>query len=376
MIQFNLIHTDGKARRGVLHTPHGDIQTPVFMPVGTAGTVKSLTSQQILDSGSQIILCNTYHLYLRPGTEVLEHYGGIHNFMDWHKPILTDSGGFQVFSLSKGLTKLSEDGVTFKSHIDGSSHFLTPEKSIEIQKVIGADIIMAFDELVRDEETPAYAREASERTIRWLDRCVKKWKEIDPEGNQSLFGIVQGGIYKDLRKESVQQILERNLPGIAIGGETIGYNKEKTKEVLEWIVPYIPENTPRYTMGVGDIDDIFAVVERGVDMFDCVSPTRMARNGGLLISPSEGGNRENKYRLRITNAEFAMDVKPIDKTCTCYTCKNYSRGYLNHLFKSGELLANTLATIHNVTFMANLMSEIRNAIEHDTFHELHTEWVS
>ncbi len=375
MISYSLLKTSGKARRGKITTPHGEIETPVFMPVGTAGTVKSLTSNQIAETGSQIVLANTYHLYLRPGMDVIGKFGGIHHFMHWDKPILTDSGGFQVFSLSGGLTKVTDEGVLFKSHIDGSMHHISPEISMQIQHVLGSDIIMAFDEPIKDDAPYQYAIESSQRTIRWLDRCIKEWHTLDPERKQSLFGIVQGGIYRDLRLESIHKTLDANLEGIAIGGETIGYNKERTKEILDWILDEIPCNLPRYTMGVGDIDDIFEVVARGVDMFDCVSPTRLARNGALLISPAEGGNKKNKYRLGISKAEYAMQDIPIDRTCQCYTCTNYSRGYLCHLFRSHELLANTLASIHNVAMLAQVCEKIRGSIENDTFASLMKEWI-
>lgn len=373
-MDFKVLSKSGNARTGILSTTHGSIKTPVFMPVGTTGTIKALTSKQIEETGSQIILCNTYHLYLRPGEEILKEFEGIHNFMNWQGPILTDSGGFQVLSLQNGLAKVTEEGVNFKSHIDGTSHFITPEKSIQIQKIIGADIIMAFDHISKDETDYTKTRDSMERTLRWLDRCISEWNK-NPK-DQSLFGIIQGGVSKELRIESTKRTLEKNLPGIAIGGETIGYNKEGTKDILDWIMPEIPENIPRYTMGVGDVDDIFEVVERGVDMFDCVSPTRLGRNGALLISPSEGGKKENRYRLNITRSEYSNDKRPIDNTCTCYTCTTYSRAYLHHLFRSHELLANTLASIHNITFLAILMEEIRKSINENRFQELKTIWVT
>jgi len=375
MISFELLHKDGQARRGRVTTPHGVIETPVFMPVGTAGSVKSVTSEAVVESGAQIILCNTYHLYLRPGMDVMKEFKGVHNFMHWNKPILTDSGGFQVFSLAKGLSKVTDEGVVFKSHIDGSTHLFTPEFSMEMQHAIGSDIIMAFDMLVKSSASYDEAKEKTEKTLAWLDRCVTAWHGYDPDKIQSLFGIVQGGNFKDLRRESAYRTLERNLPGIAIGGEDIGYSKERTKETLEWLLDVLPPSIPHYAMGVGDVDDIFEIVERGVDMFDCVAPTRMARNGALLISPREGGCKENKFRLNITKSMYAMDESPIDRSCTCFTCKNYSRGYLRHLFHAEEILAYSLASIHNISLLSTLCVNIRQAIEHDTFQTLKAEWL-
>lgn len=391
---FEIIHRDKKssARTGIIHTAHGDVETPVFMPVGTQGTVKSLDTRDLESLGAQIILGNTYHLHLRPCENIIEKLGGLHSFMNWPHPILTDSGGFQVFSLREKklkdqktkklektdtnnakLVKIDEDGVTFTSHIDGSTHRFTPESAIEIQHKLGADIIMAFDECTSDNVDEAYAREAMERTHRWAERCIKYYNTSTQQHlnthKQFLFGIIQGGQHRQLREESARFISSLNFDGIAIGGESIGYNMDATKDILEWIMPMIPEDKPHYTMGVGYSPmDIFEVVERGIDMFDCVAPTRMARNGTVFV------RKEKKYRIDVTNAQFREDKNPIDRDCTCYTCQNHSRAYLNHLFKAQEILGARLATIHNLHFFLNLMREIREAIQEDGLLKLKKEW--
>ncbi|MBP9760663.1 MAG: tRNA guanosine(34) transglycosylase Tgt, partial [Candidatus Magasanikbacteria bacterium] len=355
--------TECAARRGTIHTPHGDIQTPIFMPVGTQATVKTLDTQDLEKSNAQIILGNTYHLHLRPGENVIAEFGGLHTFMGWNKPILTDSGGFQVFSLGaqkeakesndgnhnqEKLVKIDDEGVDFRSYIDGSLHRFTPEIAIDIQHKIGADIIMAFDECTPDSASAEYAQKALERTHAWAKRCVHYHKK--QHSKQLLFGIIQGGTHKELREESARAITSLDFDGIAIGGESIGYNMAATKDILDWVMPYIPENKPRYTMGVGLSPlDLFAVVEQGVDMFDCVSPTRLARNGTLYICPEQKQKLgAKKLQLTITNAQFATDKNPIDADCSCFTCTHHSRAYLHHLFKAEELLAYRLATIHNV----------------------------
>lgn len=397
---FEITHKEKKtsARTGIIHTDHGDIETPTFMPVGTQATVKSLDPRDIEKVGANIILANTYHLHLRPGENLISEFGGVHKFMNWHKPILTDSGGFQVFSLGAQMeqtehTKLAEiddDGVTFRSHLDGSKKRFTPEIAIDIQHKLGADIIMAFDECTPDLASQSYARQAVERTHRWAEKSLTEHKKNTKfHGYQQyLFGIIQGAQHRELREESAKFISNLDFDGIAIGGETIGYNMEATKKILDWINPIIPEEKPHYTMGVGFSPiDLFEVVERGVDMFDCVSPTRMARNGNLFVSPYSlpllegddvsGANARGglRYRLNITNAKFKSDKKPVDNFCTCYTCKNHSRGYLHHLFAANELLAYRLATIHNLHFFLNLMNEIREAIRKDKFLELKKEWL-
>ena len=361
-LTFELIKTDNKtkARRGRVTTKHGSIETPVFMPVGTAATVKAVKPEDVLEMGAEIILSNTYHLFLRPGHEIIKEAGGLHKFMNWNKPILTDSGGFQVFSLG-AMRKITEDGVTFQSHIDGSKQILTPEKSIEIQNALGSDIIMAFDECTEYPVSKEYCDSALERTIRWLERCKKAHKNTE---EQSLFGIVQGGMFADLREKSAKQTVAIDLPGYAIGGLSVGESKELMYEVLDYTVDYLPENKPRYLMGVGSPDALFEGVERGIDMFDCVLPTREARHGSVMTS--EGG-------INIKNAQYERDFTPLDHACDCYTCRNYSRSYLRHLYKSGEILSSMLLSIHNLHFLVNMMGKIRKSIEDDNFSELKDE---
>ena len=349
-VTFELIKKDTKtkARRGRIHTPHGTIETPVFMPVGTQATVKAMRPEQVKEMGAEIILSNTYHLYLRPG--------GLHKFMNWDKPILTDSGGFQVFSLGK-LRKITEEGVTFRSHIDGSKHMLSPEKSIEIQNALGSDIIMAFDECIPYPADREYTKNSLERTTRWLKRCKEYHKNVE---NQSLFGIMQGGMYKDLRKQSAEEIVELDLPGYAIGGLSVGEPKELMLDIMDECVDYLPENKPRYLMGVGSPDYLFEAVERGIDMCDCVLPTRIARHG--LCMTSHG-------RVNIKNAQYERDFSPLDEECNCYTCRNYSKAYLRHLFKADEMLSAMLLSNHNLHFLVNMMGEIRKSIDEDRFSE-------
>ncbi len=380
---FTITHKDKKtrARAGVLYTEHGSIQTPIFMPVGTQATVKSLDPADLENINAQIILANTYHLHLRPGEDLIADYKGLHNFMNWSRPILTDSGGFQIFSLGQGkdggqgkLVDIDDDGVTFTSHIDGSKHRFTPESAIDIQHKIGADIIMAFDECTPDDAKEKYVREAMDRTHKWAERSLEAHnKNITYHGyRQFIFGIIQGANYKKLREESAREISKLKFDGIAIGGESIGYNMEATKDILDWVNPIIPEDKPHYTMGVGFSPmDLFEVVERGVDMFDCVAPTRIARNGTLF---NKKAGAKNKYRININNAQYRDDKKPIDSGCKCSTCQNYSRAYIHHLFDAKELLAYRLATIHNLYFFLNLMHEIREAIKENRFLELKKEW--
>ena len=350
-----------KARRGVVHTPHGDIQTPCFMPVGTQATVKALTPEQVADTGAEILLCNTYHLFIRPGHEIVKEAGGLHKFMNWDKPILTDSGGFQVFSLGK-LRKITEEGVTFQSHVDGSRKFLSPEVAMEVENALGADIIMAFDECAPYPADYNYVKNSMELTTRWLKRCVAAHNE--PE-KHALFGIMQGGVYKDLRKKSAEDIAELDLPGYSIGGLSVGEPKELMVEVLDDCVGYLPANKPRYLMGVGTVDYIFEGVERGIDMFDCVQPTRIARHGLATISSG---------KIHIKNAEFERDFGPLDPECDCYACKNYSRAYIRHLFRAKEMLAATLISIHNIRFLERMMEGIRESIEADRFLEYKKEF--
>ena len=362
-VTYELLKTDSrtKARRGIVHTPHGDIQTPVFMPVGTQATVKAMRPEQVNEMGANIILSNTYHLYLRPGHELIKEAGGLHKFMNWDKAILTDSGGFQVFSLGK-LRKITEEGVKFQSHIDGSRHMLTPEKAIERQNALGSDIMMAFDECAPYPADRKYVKDSLERTTRWLKRCKAAHKDIE---RQSLFGIMQGGMYKDLRKQSAEEIVELDLPGYAIGGLSVGEPKDLMLEVLDDCVDYLPQEKARYLMGVGSPDYLFEGVERGVDMFDCVLPTRIARHG--LAMTSHG-------RVNIKNAKFEKDFAPLDAECDCYTCKNYSKAYLRHLFKADEMLSAMLLSNHNLHFLLKMMENIRTAIEEDRFLEFKKEF--
>lgn len=361
-IQYELIKKDSKtkARRGVIHTLRGDIQTPVFMPVGTQATVKAMRPEQVEESGAEIILANTYHLFLRPGHELIKEAGGLHKFMNWHRPILTDSGGFQVFSL-KGLRKITEEGVTFQSYIDGSKHILTPEKAVEIQTALGSDIMMTFDECPPYPADKAYVKKSLDMTNRWLQRCKDAhWNH----GKQALFGIMQGGMYYDLRKESAERIVEMDLPGYSIGGLSVGEPKETMLEVLDYCVDFLPENKPRYVMGVGTPDYLFEGVERGVDMFDCVLPTRVARNGLAMTSYGP---------LNMKNQKFQRDFTPLDHNCQCYTCRNYSRAYIRHLVKSNEIMASMLLSNHNLHFLINMMKGIRKSIEEDRFLEFKKE---
>lgn len=340
------------ARLGKVHTPHGVIDTPAFMPVGTQATVKAMSPDELKDIGAQIILGNTYHLYIRPGHKLIQDFGGLHGFMKWDRPILTDSGGFQVFSLNE-LRKISEEGVEFKSHLDGSKHFFSPEYVMEIEEALGADIIMAFDECIPYPCDREYARKSMERTVRWLKRCEKAHTKKD---TQALFGIVQGGTFKDLRMESAKMTTNIDLPGYAVGGLSVGEPKEEMNEVLEYTVPLLPKQKPRYLMGVGSPDSLIDGAIRGIDMFDCVLPTRIARNGTVMTS---------KGKLVVRNAEYARDSKPLDENCDCYTCRNFSRAYIRHLIKAGEILGGRLTTIHNLRFLQNLMKNIRDAIQED-----------
>jgi queuine tRNA-ribosyltransferase len=346
----------GGARRGRLTTPHGAVETPAFMPVGTSATVKALLPEQVAAGGAEIVLSNTYHLYLRPGAEIVREAGGLHGFMNWKRAILTDSGGFQVFSLG-ALRRITEEGVTFRSHIDGSTHMLSPESSVAIQNALGADIIMAFDECAPYPADRSYIEASLARTTRWLKRCKAAHGRADA---QALFGILQGGVYADLRARSAKEIAELDLPGYAIGGLSVGEPKSLMYEMLEASVPFLPDGKPRYLMGVGSPDCLFEAVERGVDMFDCVLPTRVARNGRALTSE---GN------INIKNARFERDFSALDPKCGCYTCRNYSRAYLRHLFKSKEILSSVLLTLHNLSFLQDLMRGMRLAIEEDRFAE-------
>ncbi|MFB0971995.1 MAG: tRNA guanosine(34) transglycosylase Tgt [Neofamilia sp.] len=358
MFKFELIKecSQTKARLGKITTDHGEIETPIFMPVGTKATVKTMTPEEVKDLGSQVILGNTYHLYLRPGHELIEEAGGLHKFMNWHGPILTDSGGFQVFSLSNS-RKIVEEGVEFRSHIDGAKEFLSPEKSIEIQNALGADIIMAFDECAPYPADYEYIKNSMERTTRWAQRCKDAHK--NPE-HQALFGIVQGGMYKDLRKQSALDLVEMDFDGYSIGGLSVGEPLELMNEMLDFTVDFLPKDKPRYNMGVGTPDYLFESVIRGIDMADCVLPTRVARNGTAITS---------RGNLVVKNAAYKKDFTKLDPECDCYTCSNYSRAYIRHLFTVNEILAYRLLTIHNLYFLIKMMENIREAIKNDNLLE-------
>ena len=352
MFEFELIHEEGQARVGIFNTYHGKIKTPVFAPVGTQATVKTVTPDQLLDLKASLVLSNTYHLYLRPGDELIASLGGLHKFMHWDKPILTDSGGYQVFSLAS-TRKVDDDGVTFRSHIDGSTHRFTPEQSIRIQENLGADIIMAFDECA-DPNNFEYIKTAMDRTHEWAERCLKTRKRKD----QALFGIIQGGIDPNLRIESAEFISNLPFEGIAIGGLSGGESKQDMYNILDTLEPHMPRSKPRYLMGVGTPEDLINGIARGIDFFDCVLPTRLARHHAAFST--EG-------RLNLMNASFASDPQPIDKECQCYTCRNFSRAYIRHLVVAKETLASTLLSIHNLYSLVNLAEQIREMIKSGIF---------
>jgi queuine tRNA-ribosyltransferase len=356
---FELAACDGRARTGILQTPHGEVATPVFMPVGTQAAVKALTPEQLLAAGASLILANTYHLFLRPGDEVVRDLGGLHGFMDWPRAILTDSGGYQVFSM-RAIREVDEDGVTFKSHLDGALHRLTPEKAVAIQENLGADIIMALDECPPPGDYE-YNRTALRRTHAWARRCAAARRRAD----QALFGIVQGGVFRDLREESARFIADLDLPGNAIGGLSVGESKAEMHAVLEWVDAILPEDRPRYLMGVGTTADLVEGVARGIDMFDCVLPTRLARHHAAILRHG---------RINLLRAQFARDPRPIDSGCSCYTCRRFTRGYLRHLLQAKEILGATLLTIHNLATILTLMGDIRSAIRAGRFSTLREEF--
>ncbi len=366
---FRVLQTDphSHARLGTLTTAHGDVPTPIFMPVGTAGTVKAMLPTTLAEIDAKIILGNTYHLYLRPGHELVRQLGGLHKFMVWDRPILTDSGGFQVYSLGD-LRKITDEGVTFRSHLDGSLHMLSPETSIEIQQALGSDIMMCFDECTPYPAERGYAAKSMTMSMAWAERCKRFHQDSQraPERlvnpNQLLFGIAQGGMYADLRKQSVEQLAEIGFDGYAIGGLSVGEPKPLMFEVLEQTAPLLPQDAPRYLMGVGTPLDLVRGAAMGVDMFDCVLPTRNARNGALFT---------RRGQLSIKQAQYRDDPRPIDEACACYTCRNFSRAYLRHLFMSKEILSSMLNTIHNLHFYLDLMSRLRNAIAETAFHDFH-----
>lgn len=422
MFQFQIIQKDpsaasgqaSKARVGKLITSHGVIDTPAFVPVGTKAAVKGLTPQDLKEIGVQIFFGNTYHLHLRPGEQVIRRFGGLGRFMGWDGVTITDSGGFQVFSLGQKKVKLfadeeetevnmvniTDNGVKFRSHIDGSLHEFTPEKSIEIQKKLGADLILAFDECPPHPSTYQYTKEATERTHKWALRSLKRHMSTSEEPKatseeslrntsevtrqrprllrgrpwQALFGIVQGGVFKDLRESSAKFISALPFDGIAIGGVSVGESKKEMRDVLAWVHPYLPDNKPRHLLGIGEIDDIFDAVDAGMDTFDCVIPTRFGRYGIVFVSPREG-SLKNKFRIAIKKTLYAKDKGPLDKNCKCYVCKTFTRAYICHLFRSDELLAYRLASYHNLYFIVNLVKQIREAILEGNFGKMKKSWL-
>ena len=396
MFEFELLAKEGKARAGELITPHGTIETPSFVAVGTQATVKAVSTEELLKFGSQVIITNAFHLHLQPGEEVIEKVGGLHRFMGWQGPLITDSGGFQIFSLGaakehgvgkiasifpeerdrgghfsykkkKPLVKVAEDGVEFISYLDGSSQRFTPEGVIEMGRRLGSDILLVLDECTSPLHDFHYTKSAMDRTHRWAVRALEEFARRS-NSRQALWGIVQGGAHQDLREESASFVADLNFDGYAVGG-SLGKSKEDMFKVLEWTVPSLPENKPRHLLGIGKVEDIFDVVERGIDLFDCVAPTRMGRTGTFFIKGTEG------FSLRILNAQFKHDSHPIDQGCNCYTCRNYSRAYLRHLFLAKEILGIRLATLHNLFFMESLMGEIRAAIKEGRFAALRREWI-
>lgn len=362
MFQFKLIKEDPqtRARRGRLRTPHGTIETPIFMPVGTHGALKAMTPAQVEEAGAQIILSNTYHLHLKPGESLIKKADGLHRFMNWPKPILTDSGGFQVFSLPN--KRIGEDGVHFRHEVTGEEIFLGPREAMQIENDLGADIIMAFDECIPYPSSHDYAAKSIKKTLRWAESCLHYHGRDD----QALFGIVQGSVFDDLRRECAEQLTTMDFPGYAIGGVSVGEGLELLKKVVEYTEPFLPKNKPRYLMGVGLPEDILESIERGMDMFDCVIPTRYARSATLFT---------RRGKIRLTNRNFRRDFFPVDASCDCYCCRNFSRAYLHHLFNANEILSATLAAIHNVRFYLNMMAEARTAIEAGEYPEFKKDFL-
>lgn len=395
---------NSKARTGIIKTPHGIIHTPYFIPVATTATVRGLNQEDMKSIDAEVLLANTYHLHLRPGDKIIKKLGSLHKFMNWNKPLFTDSGGFQAFSLGYGmehninklgnifpegkklkkddkkenLATIDDNGVTFKDPKSGKIVHINPKISIQIQQNLGADIILAFDECTSPLSGYKYTKKAMERTHKWALESLKYFNKNNKNKNvleQSIYGIVQGGAYKDLRLKSSKFISSLNFDGIAIGG-SLGKSKEDMHKILDWIIPLLPKNKPRHLLGIGNIEDLFECVEKGIDTFDCVAPTRIGRRGALFISPSSKGNLKNKFRINIKNSKFKLDKKPIDKTCNCLACKNYSRAYLNHLYRSQELAYYKLASLHNVNFMLRLMEKIRNSIDNNSFLKLKKKWLN
>lgn len=418
MSRFKIIASDGKARAGILKTAHGMVETPVFMPVGTQATVKALSPEDLKKVGAQVILGNTYHLYLRPGSRLINKHGGLHRFMGWNGPILTDSGGFQAFSLGamikhgvgkvsrketdltgKGgseqkslVSQISEKGVEFVSNLDGSKHLLTPEKSIQVQLDLGSDICLVLDELLSPLSKPEYVRQSLDRTHQWEQRGREYFQEKLAQSTNAkaqLFGILQGVYDQEIREKEARWVASQEFDGVSIGGsfgtspywgqeeESVDWAAARAiYETMDWVVPILPKDWPRHALGIGEVQDLFECVKRGVDMFDCVAPTRRARNGSLYLGPGSGGSLENKFALTISKAEFRDDQKPVDPGCECYTCGHFSRAYLRHLYTSSELLYFRLATIHNLYFILNLTRRIREAVIHKELAKLTKPWLN
>ncbi|MFA6462058.1 MAG: tRNA guanosine(34) transglycosylase Tgt [Candidatus Woesearchaeota archaeon] len=376
MFNFKITHREKNcaARTGVISTPHGKIHTPAFIPVATQATVKALTPQQINEIGFEAVLGNTYHLYLRPGPDTIKKMGGLAKFMSWHKPTFTDSGGFQVFSLNGSLCKVDEEGVDFKSFIDQSKHRFTPEISMRVQHKIGADLTFAFDQCLDINANHDTTKKSLSRTHAWALRSLKEFRKLNKNKSQALYGIVQGGRFLDLREESARFIASLDFDALAIGS-IFGDPKEESKKLVEHTLTFLPENKTKHLLGIGAVEDLFTYVELGMDTFDCVLPTRLARVGYIFIGPESGGNLINKYRYRITNAKYVEDTSPLDKHCDCYVCKNFTKSYVRYLFKADELLFYTLTTYHNLYFFSNLMREIRETIEKDQFLKLKKKWI-
>lgn len=364
MFNFSLLERDNLSRTGLIRTSRGNIHTPVFMPVGTNATVKAMTPEELKYIGAEIVLANTYHLYLRPGHEIIKSIGGLHRFMNWDRPILTDSGGFQVYSLAL-LRDITEEGVYFRSHVDGSMHFIGPREAMMIQSALGSDIAMVFDECTPYPATYEYTLNSLKLTTKWARICKEWAQEQGSQADQALFGIVQGGMYKDLRKQSLEELLKINFDGYAVGGLSVGEPKELMYEIINFIGPLLPEDKPRYLMGIGDLMDVIVAVEAGFDMFDCVMPTRNARNGTLFTSNG---------KISIKRAEYKADPEPLDRNCDCYTCRNYTRSYLRHLFLTKEILSMRLNTIHNLYFYLNFFNNMREAINKGSFNEFKRQW--
>jgi len=363
-MRFTVLKRDGLARTGIIETQRGLIHTPAFMPVGTNGTVKAMTPEEVKGIGYEIILSNTYHLYLRPGHEIIKKLGGIHKFINWHGPVLTDSGGFQIYSLAS-LRKITTEGVEFRSHLDGSLHFITPEKAIEIQLALGSDIMMVLDECVPYPAEKEYVEKSLALTTEWARRCKDYFERQD--SHSTLFGIVQGGVFPNLRVKALEELLKIGFHGYAIGGLSVGEPKEDMYRIVKEIAPMLPEDKPRYLMGVGELTDIIHAVEHGIDMFDCVIPTRNARNGTLFT---------HEGRISIKRSEFKEDPSPLDPQCDCYTCKNYSRAFLRHLYMCREILSMRLNTIHNLYFYCRFFEKMRKAIDEGKFQEFKKEWMT